>query len=189
MIASIDSFDRYVKDFYPFAIARLQINVDPPLTKVYVVREPREREDWEDLRRLVANIGGPPGGLNWSKAKAVHWIMPASRDERLKLSFTKPKAVPSAILDYDAFIYLSASKMRADAEEVAARKHADELVPVEVYYALSSSCIQLAGMRAAGLAGIGTVVGHNRQAVGLMNEFMEKTPKRLFAERYAPNIS
>lgn len=190
MIRQIDGFDQYVKDFYPFAATRLKIKAQPPLTKVLLVTDPREKEDWEDLHKFIETMG-PPEGLGWSGAKEVHCLMPLSRDERLKLSQTKPEAIPDAIVDYDAFICMSASKMYADAGQAAAELKAglarDDLYAVELYHAMSSACIQLLGMLGYGLAGVGTVVGIDKQALPLMNEFRRRIPIEVFGEKYAPS--
>jgi hypothetical protein len=191
LIKSIEAFDRYAKDFYPFLAAKLKITADPPLTKVLIVSDPKEQEDWKTLRDFVARMGGSPEGLKWSRAKAVQWIMPENRDERLELSQTKPEAMPDAAVDYDAFICLSASRMYADAKQAHAELNTDltteALYTVEVYHAMSSACIQLLGMRGYGIAGIGTVVGVDEQALPLMNEFRRKIPIEIRRKIRPPN--
>jgi hypothetical protein len=162
-MVSFDSYDRFVRDFYSFAVSKLQIRADPLLTKVLLVCNPREQEDWEGLRRFVELLGSPEA-LGWSEAKAIAWVMPATRDERVSLSLADPKIMPSAYVDYDAFVCPCASKLYADSPEIQA---------ADLHYTMASACIQLASMKSRGIAGVVTVLGNDKLAAGLLNVFLE----------------
>lgn len=175
MKAICDGFDRFVKDFYPFAIKGLQLRVDPPLTRVLVVCDPGEMEDWEKTLRFVEKVAGMPE--DWTKdAEALWWMMPeTTREERLKLG---PNVLSDAWVDYDAYIVLHQAKLCTDHNTLNAR---------EFYHAMSSACIQLAGAKAHGLTpAAGKVAERDPQALKLLDEFCRNMAVEEFVGLYAP---